>query len=166
MSEIRRVRMLAAAFVLMAVACGGSSQAVASPSPASSRDAGVGIVYPPATVAQAKRLASVEGDSSAVTEFYGEMVGSAACPQPKRSVIVTGGLTGRKVAADLLKYFYDQRLDNDCGSLVLAYIDPTEYGSAYTMGRVTLSVNGSKHELVVVSGGAIDPARTSFTVDY
>jgi hypothetical protein len=74
MSEIRRVRMLAAAFVLMAVACGGSSQAVASPSPASSRDAGVGIVYPPATVAQAKRLASVEGDSSAVTEFYGEMV--------------------------------------------------------------------------------------------
>jgi hypothetical protein len=101
-----------------------------------------------------------------VTEFFGEKVGLAACQQPKRSVIVTPGLTGRQVAADLLKYFYDQALDNGCGSVVLAYTDPTEYGSAYTVGRVNLSVNGSRHELVVVSGGAIDPARTSFTIDY
>lgn len=166
MSEIRLVSLPAAALLLMAVACGDSSKAVATPSPASSHAAGVAMVYPPATVAQARRLASVEGDSSAVTEFYGEMVGLAACPQPKRSMVVTPGLTGRQVAADLLKYFYAKGLDNDCGSLVLAYTDPTEYGSAYTVGRVNLSVNGSKHELVVDSGGAIDPARTSFTIDY
>ena len=101
-----------------------------------------------------------------MTEFYSEGVGLATCPQPKRSVIVTPGWSARQVAADLLKYFYDQGLDNDCGSLVLAYKDPTEYGSAYTVGRVDLSVNSSKHELVVDSGGAIDPAQTSFTIDY
>ena len=166
MSDIRLVALLAAAVVLSAVACADSSQTVATPSPAISGAAAVATVYPPATVAQAKRFASVEGDSSAVTEFFGEMVGSAACPQPKRSVIVTPGLTGRQVAADLLKYFYDQGLDNQCGSLVLAYTDPTEYGSAYTVGRVNLRVNGSRHELVVDSGGAIDPASTSFTIDY
>ncbi|HEY0832059.1 MAG TPA: hypothetical protein VGE99_13015 [Candidatus Dormibacteraeota bacterium] len=101
-----------------------------------------------------------------MTEFYAKVVGLAACPQPKRSVVVTPGLTGRQVAADLLKYFYDRGLDNSCGSLVLAYTDPTEYGSAYTVGRINLIVNGSTHELVVDSGGTIDPARTSFTIDY
>ena len=166
MSEVSVVRLLAAVLVLMTVACGDSSQVVATPSPAISEAAGVATVYPPATIPQAKRFASVEGDSSAVTEFYGELVGSAACPQPKRSVLVTPGLTGRQVAADLLKYFYDKGLANDCGSLVLGYTDPTEYGSGYTVGRVSLSVNGSKHKLVVDSGGAIDPARTSFTIDY
>lgn len=157
---------MVAAVALLGVACGDSSQPAAAPSSASSSATAVAIVFPPATVAQAKRLASAEGDAATVTEFYSEGVGLATCPQPKRSVIVTPGLSARQVAADLLKYFYDQGLDNDCGSLVLAYTDPTEYGSAYTVGRVDLSVNGSKHELVVDSGGAIDPAQTSFTIDY
>ena len=97
-----------------------------------------------------------------MTEFYSESVGLPTCPQPKRSVIMTAGLTGRQVAADLLKYFYDQRLDNDCGSVVLAYTDPVEYGSDYTVGRVNLNVNGSQHQLEVdaVADGVI------FTINY
>ncbi|HEY0832058.1 MAG TPA: hypothetical protein VGE99_13010 [Candidatus Dormibacteraeota bacterium] len=63
MSESRLIRLLAAALLLMAVACGDSSQAVATPSPAFSGAAGIAVVYPPATTAQARRLASVEGDS-------------------------------------------------------------------------------------------------------
>ena len=119
-------------------------------------------MFPPTTAAQAKRLASAEGDAPSVTEFYSETVGLPTCPQPKRSVIMAAGLTGRQVAADLLKYFYDQGLDNDCGSLVLAYTDPVEYGSDYTVGRVNLNVNGSQHQLEVdaVADGVI------FTINY
>ncbi len=130
--------------------CGGSSATpVSSPSAATAATTATPVVFPPTTVAQAKRLAAVEGNSTDVREFHSESVGIAACPQPKRSVTVKAGLSGRQVAADLLKYFYDQQLDNSCGSLVLGYNDPSEYGSVYTVGRVNLDMNGSTHRLEV-----------------
>lgn len=112
-------------------------------------------------MAEAKRLAAT-GDASAVHEFHSEAVGLAYCPQPKRSVTMAADLSGRQVAADLLAYFYADQLDNDCGALVLAYTDPSQYGSAYTVGRLILNVDGSSHELEV--DAVADSVR--FTIIY
>jgi hypothetical protein len=42
------------------------------------------------------------------------------------------------VAEDLLAYFYAQRLDNPCGSLLLAYYDQGAVGDVYTARRIKL----------------------------
>jgi hypothetical protein len=145
MKRLRVVLVEVVAFPLMA--CGGAASALPSPTAVPSASA---IVFPPTTLAQAKALAAT-GDPNAVQEFHSEGVGLPACPQPKRSVTMAAGLTGRQVAADLLRYFYDQQLNNECGALVLAYSDASQYGTAYTVGRVNLSVNGTSHQLEVDS---------------
>ena len=148
------------AVAVLLVACGEQTATEPAASP-SVRASFTAVVFPPTTVDEAKRLANAEGDGSAVREFHSESVGLATCPQPKRSVTVAGVLSGRQVVADLLKYFYDQNLDNDCGSLVLAYMDSSQYGSVYTVGRVILNVDG-KHQLEV---DAV-PESVTFRVDY
>jgi len=120
-----------------------------SPSRATTATTAAPVVFPPTTVGLAKRFASAEGILSDVHEFHSETVGTTDCPEPKRSVTVKVGMSGRQVAADLLRYFYDQQLDNNCGSLLLGYDDPSQYGGVYTVGRVNLDVSGSSHRLEV-----------------
>jgi hypothetical protein len=119
--------------------------------------------YPPATVTGLHALAGT-GNASAISEFHSESVGLASCPEPKREVTVASSLTGRALAADLLAYFYAQGLDNDCGSLVLAYHDPSETGNPYTAGRIDLTVSGS-HVLTVDSAADFTPG-SEFKVSY
>lgn len=146
------------------VACGESpSQAPPSPSVRASPAA---VVYPPTTIAQARHFAQAEGNAAAVHEFHSESVGLSICPQPKRSVTLDASLPARTVQADLLAYFYDQQLDNDCGALVLAYRDPSEYGSPFTVGRVALDVAGSKHTLEVDAGNDLAGSVATFTLTY
>lgn len=96
--------------------------------------------YPPKSQADLLGLAA-KGDASALQEFHSESVGLAACPQPKRQVLVTTAHTGQQFAEDLLAYFYSQHLDNPCGAVVFAYRSQSETGSGgYTAGRILLDV--------------------------
>jgi len=118
------------------------STSAGGPPPTSAATTNSQPAYPPTDAAGLHALAAT-GDASAVHEFHSEGVGLATCPQPKREVTVDTSLTGRRLAADLLAYFYAQGLDNPCGSLVLAYHDPSEAGNAYTGGRINLNVTDS-----------------------
>jgi hypothetical protein len=149
-----------AASLTISASC-GASPSTSESRPGASTSPGA-VVFPPITVNQARSLAAVEGKGSDVQEFRSESEGRVDCPQPKRYVLVQTGQTGRQVSADLLKYFYDQQLDNRCGSVVLGYTDPVEYGHAYTVGRVILEVNGSSHRLEV---DAI-PDQIRFVITY
>ena len=106
------------------------------------------IHYPPTTEADLRGLAA-KGDASAVRPFHSESVGlTGVCPQPKREITVDPSVTGQTLAEDLLAYFYAQNLNTPCGSLVLAYHDPTEVddpntGGTYTAGMINLDVTDS-----------------------
>jgi hypothetical protein len=170
-----RFTLLAAWLSLAATSCGGGGQATvrvssaaasspsasapqaATPSPApipvQPKPSPPASAYPPRTIAQARQLGS-SGDRSLVHEFHSESVGLATCPQPKREVLVSASLTGQPLAAALLAYFFEQHLDNDCGSVVFAYHNEAEASDAYTAGRVIFSINDSnpKHQLEVNPG--------------
>jgi len=113
------------------------------------------VHYPPTTQADLRGLAA-KGDAGAIHEVHSEIVGLVAtCPQPKREVVVDPSVTGQQLAEDLLAYFYGQRLDNPCGSLVLSYHDQSEVGDVYTAGRIITDVTDS-------SGQAnVDPNATN-----
>jgi len=109
------------------------------------------VQYPPKTEADLHGLA-VHGDANAIHEFHSETVGLAGvCPQSKRLVIVDSGVKGQQLAEDVLAYFYAQRLENPCGSIVFAYYTQAEAndpnGGAYTAGRVMLNVTDSSGSL-------------------
>jgi len=115
------------------------------------------IHYPPTTEADLRGLAA-EGDASAIHEFHSESVGLAGvCPQPRREVTVDPRVTGQRLAEDLLAYFYSERLDSPCGSVVFAYHDQSEDNSGYTAGRILLDVTDA-------SGAEnIDPNASNLT---
>lgn len=125
--------------------------AAASPTPANP--------YPPHSVADLKalaRLATVE-----LRAFKSEGTGIPSCSEPKDSVVVPADLTGQPLASSLLKLFYDNGRDNNCGSLILAYHDQSEYGQAYTAGRIDLTIlSGGKHEVT------LDVGQDEFVIDY
>lgn len=101
------------------------------------------IHYPPKTEADLHGLAA-KGDASAIHEFHSESVGSTGvCPQPKREVTVSKSITGQQLAEDLLAYFYSNRLDSPCGSLVLAYHAQSEAGNAYTAGSIAVDTQNN-----------------------
>lgn len=146
-------------FAALAVSCGASSSQgatssspsvarlptpITSPSPKSSP----ALVYPPTNIGQARAVAAA-GNAADLHEFHSEGVGLATCPQPKRELTVAATLTGRQLAEDMLAYFFDQKLNNDCGALVVVYHDESEAGGAYTAGRVILDVNNGMHSLEV-----------------
>lgn len=95
--------------------------------------------YPPTMLPDLFALAA-KGDASVVHEFHSEGVGLATCPQPRREVTVDPNITGQQLAEDLLAYYYDQKLDNTCGALVIAYHNQSEAGDAYTAGRINVDV--------------------------
>lgn len=141
--------------------------ATASPQP---------IRYPPTTKADLKGLAAM-GNPAAVHEFDSESGGLVTCPQPKREVTVDPSVTGQQLAEDLLAYFYAQQLDNPCGTLVLAYHDPSEAGNAFTAGSINVNVTdssgasnvdpnatGLKYQLTLDIGP--DGANQEFIVNY
>ncbi len=96
------------------------------------------------------------GNAGAIHEVHRESVGLVGiCPQPKAEVVVDPSVIGQQLAEDLLAYFYGQRLDNPCGSLVLAYHNKSEAGDVYTAGRINTDVINS-------SGQAnVDPNATN-----
>lgn len=106
--------------------------------------------YPPKTQADLRALAAL-GDASQVHEFHSESVGlTGACPQPKRLVTVAPSITGKQLAEDLLAYFYAQKLDSPCGSIVFAYHTQDEAnGDGYTAGRINFDVTDSSGQVNV-----------------
>jgi hypothetical protein len=136
------------------------------------------VQYPPKTKADLHGLAAL-GDASAIREFHSERTGlTGACPQPKREVTVDPHLTGRKLAEDLLAYFYAQQLDDPCGSVVFAYHNQAEVGNGYTAGRISVDVtdangnsnvdpnaSGLKYTLTLDIGGAIT-TENEYVITY
>lgn len=103
--------------------------------------------YPPTTVTDLRGLA-VKGNASAIHEFRSESVGlTGVCPQSKRVVIVNPSMTGQQLAQDMLAYFYAQKLDNNCGSVVFVYHGEGEMEGGYTAGRVKLDVTDSNGKI-------------------
>jgi hypothetical protein len=135
------------------------------------------IHYPPKTLADLHALAA-KGDAGAVHEFHSESVGlTGACPQPKREVTIASSVTGQKLADDLLAYFYAQRLDSPCGSIIFAYHTQAEANDMYTAGWINLDVtdssgaanvnpnaNNLKHALTLDVGGAL--SNQEYVVKY
>lgn len=134
--------------------------------------------YPPKTKADLQALAA-QGDVSAIQEFHSESVGlTGVCPQPKRLVTVDPSVTGKKLAEDLLAYFYANQIDNPCGSVVFAYHTQAEAnGDGYTAGRIlldTANADGSanydpnatslKYTLTLDTGDV--PTGQEYTVSY
>ena len=167
---MRRRAIAAFGLVLLLTACGGNGQGTTASSATATPTASRAAAYPPKTVADLKALAST-GDASAVHEVKSEGVGLASCPQPKRWVLVASSASDPKqIAADLLKYFFAQGLDNECGSDVLAYRTQAEIdsGAPYTVGQVVLNVtdNAPKHDLMANVGDALGASQLSFDVKY
>ncbi|GAC1354280.1 MAG: hypothetical protein NVSMB38_32300 [Ktedonobacteraceae bacterium] len=139
------------------------------------------IHYPPTTEADLHGLA-IQGNADAIHGFHSESVGlTGACPQPKREVTVDPGITGKRLAEDLLAYFYAEQLNNPCGSIVFAYHTQAEAndpnGGAYTAGRIMLDVtdasgannlgpnaSGLKYALTLDVGGF--DANQEYVVTY
>ena len=162
--------------VLILSACGTSApvaQAPARPTPSArtiaaptaNPTAAPAATYPPTTLSGLKALAKT-GDGSQIHEFHSEGTGLPTCPEPKREVAVVPGLTGPTLAADLLAYFFAQGLNNDCGSLVLAYHDQSEAPGIFTAGRINLTITGSLHSVEVDAGIDASGNQQSFTVTY
>jgi hypothetical protein len=167
---LRRFLSLAALAVLLA-GCGSSVASSPSetptpsstPAPTSSPKAKpsptLANPYPPHSVTDLKALAR-----SATVElraFKSEGTGLPSCTEPKDSVVVPAGLTGQPLAASLMKLFYGNGRDNNCGSLILGYHDQSEYGQAYTAGRVDLTIlSGGKHEIT------LDVGQDEYVIDY
>jgi hypothetical protein len=89
---------------------------------------------------------ATKGDASAIHEFHSESVGlTSVCSQPRREVTVDPSVTGEPLAEDLRAYFYAQRLDNPCGTLVLAYHNQgeAETEGTYTAGWIKESLLAS-----------------------
>ncbi len=127
-------------------------------------------IYPPTSLADLHALAA-KGDASAIHEFDSETVGLASCPQPKREVTVSPGITGQQLAEDLLAYFYAQGLDNPCGSVVFAYHSQSEAGDLYTAGRILVNTsntdpnnNNAQRTLTLDVGDAL--SATDYNVTY
>lgn len=165
-SILRRSSLLA--LILLAMLClaacddgTGSAQASGTPTSASQSTptAKPPVSYPPKTKADLMAL-SAQGDASAIHEFHSESVGlTGVCPQPKRLVTVDPSITGKKLAEDLLAYFYANQLDNPCGSVVFAFHSQAEANgdNGYTAGRVSLNTTDQ-------SGSAnTDPNATGLT---
>jgi len=95
--------------------------------------------YPPKTKADLLSLAA-QGDVSAIPPFHSESVGlTGVCPQPKVLVTVDLHLTGKRLAEDLLAFFYQNHYDNPCGAVVFAYHTQAEAnGDGYTAGHILL----------------------------
>lgn len=124
------------------------------------------IHYPPKTLADLRDLAA-KGDANAIQGFHSESVGlTGVCPQPKRLVTVTPGITGQQLTEDLLAYFFAQQLDSPCGSQLLAYHSQSEGNDVYTValmnfdvadasGQVNTDPNASRlmHKLTIDIGG-------------
>jgi hypothetical protein len=160
--------LIPAVVAVLLAGCGGSGQQGVSPAPTPTPSATHSPTFPPSTVADLKALAAT-GDASAVREVKSEGAGLPSCPQPKRSVVVASSVSDPKqIAAALLNYFYAQGLDNECGSLVLAYANQGEIDGPYTVGQVVLNVNGGspKHDLTVNVGNALGSTSLSFEVQY
>lgn len=100
--------------------------------------------YPPKTKADLQALAAL-GDASAIHAFHRESVGlTGVCPQPKVEAIVDPSLTGKKLAEDLLAYYYAEGLEDPCGSILFAYHSQAEANDGpYTAGRLMLDVTDS-----------------------
>lgn len=101
--------------------------------------------YPPKSKADLHGLAAL-GDSSAIHAFHRESVGLVgACPQPKVEATVAPPITGKKLAEDMLAYFYSANMDSPCGSVLFVNHKQSDVsaGAGYTAGRVDLSVTDS-----------------------
>jgi hypothetical protein len=135
------------------------TQLIATPTPQATH-------YPPTTVADLHSLAA-KGDANPLHEFHSESVGlTGVCPQPKREVTVDSHITGQQLAEDLLAYFYAQRMDSPCGSVIFAYHTQSEANDTYTVGRIIVDVidatgqvntdpnaSGITHKLTLDIGG-------------
>lgn len=119
--------------------------------------------YPPQTEADLHGLAA-KGDASAIHGFHNESVGlTGVCPQPKSEVIVDPSITGQQLAEDLLAYFYAQKLDNPCGSVVFAYHSQGEGDNGYTAGRILVDTTDS-NEANITDPNATD-VKYKITLD-
>lgn len=133
--------------------------------------------YPPKTKADLQALAAL-GDVSAIHEFHSESVGAVgACPEPKRFVTVDPSITGKRLAEDLLAYFYDNQLDSPCGSLVGAFHTQAEANDVFTAGRILFdttnqdgsanfdpNATGLKYTLTLNTGDAL--SAPDYVVTY
>lgn len=143
---MKRLFMLTTLLALFLLAGCDSTATVPAPTPQVTPTATPSpqpIHYPPTTAADLHGLAA-KGDASAIHGFHNESVGlTGVCPQPKSEVTVDPSITSQQLAEDLLAYFYAQKLDNPCGSVVFAYHSQGEGDNGYTAGRILVDTTDS-----------------------